>query len=87
MLLARILVVSWDPGNQHQPPSIAFCPSPEIIVILVISPRIKKSDNDFMDTRQGHDKQLLKILQNLADNALSLKKANQSKGWGAKPLA
>ena len=29
----------------------------------------------------------LKTFQGLADNALSLKKANQSKGWDAKPLA
>jgi hypothetical protein len=29
----------------------------------------------------------LKAFHLLADNAISLKKANQSKGWGAKPLA
>jgi hypothetical protein len=29
----------------------------------------------------------LKTFQFLADNAISLKKANQPKGWDAKPLA
>jgi len=29
----------------------------------------------------------LKTFQLLADNAISLKKANQPKGWDAKPLA
>jgi hypothetical protein len=57
-------------------------------VTFVIFLQTQKSDNKIMGTiRRIMTITSLKTFQLPADSAISLKKANQPKGWDAKPLA
>jgi hypothetical protein len=57
-------------------------------VTFVIFLQTQKSDNYIMGIlSRNMTFSTLKTFQLLADNVISLKKANQPKGWDAKPLA